>query len=182
MKKWTEIIAGIGKDKLLLLAIAGILLLLCSVPDKKEEKKTVQEETTGSTAVSDSYAEELERRLEEIILEIDGVSHVHVMITLKSGESRQVLKDESITSDSSRESDSEGGQREVVSYSRSEDTIFYKNSSGEELPYVVSELSPQIEGVAVVADAGGSIEVKEQIINLIKALFGIEVNKMMVTV
>ena len=173
MKKWKEIIAGIGKDKLLLLAIAGILLLLCSVPDKKEEKKTVQEETTGSTAVSDSYAEELERRLEEIILEIDGV---------KSGESRQVLKDESITSDSSRESDSEGGQREVVSYSRSEDTIFYKNSSGEELPYVVSELSPQIEGVAVVADAGGSIEVKEQIINLIKALFGIEVNKMMVTV
>ena len=58
MKKWKEIIAGIGKDKLLLLAIAGILLLLCSVPDKKEEKKTVQEETTGSTAVSDSYAEE----------------------------------------------------------------------------------------------------------------------------
>ena len=40
MKKWKEIIAGIGKDKLLLLAIAGILLLLCSVPDKKEEKKT----------------------------------------------------------------------------------------------------------------------------------------------
>ena len=37
MKKWKEIIAGIGKDKLLLLAIAGILLLLCSVPDKKEE-------------------------------------------------------------------------------------------------------------------------------------------------
>ena len=111
-------------------------------------------------AVSDSYAEELEQRLEEIILEIDGVNHVHVMITLKSGESRQVLKDESITSDSSRESDSEGGQREVVSYSRSEGTIFYKNSSGEELPYVVSELSPQIEGVAVVADAGGSIEVK----------------------
>ena len=68
MKKWKEIIAGIGKDKLLLLAIAGILLLLCSVPDKKEEKKTVQEETTGSTAVPDSYAEELERRLEEIIL------------------------------------------------------------------------------------------------------------------
>ena len=182
MKKWKEIIAGIGKDNLLLLAIAGILLLLCSVPDKKEEKKTVQEETTGSMAVSDSYAEELEQRLEEIILEIDGVNHVHVMITLKSGESRQVLKDESITSDSSRESDSEGGQREVVSYSRSEGTIFYKNSSGEELPYVVSELSPQIEGVAVVADAGGSIEVKEQIINLIKALFGIEVNKMMVTV
>ena len=100
MKKWKEIIAGIGKDKLLLLAIAGILLLLCSVPDKKEEKKTVQEETTGSMAVSDSYVEELERRLEEIILEIDGVNHVHVMITLKRGESRQVLKDESITSDS----------------------------------------------------------------------------------
>ena len=77
MKKWKEIIAGIGKDKLLLLAIAGILLLLCSVPDKKEEKKTVQEETTGSTAVSDSYAEELERRLEEIILEIEGVNNVH---------------------------------------------------------------------------------------------------------
>lgn len=41
---------------------------------------------------------------------------------------------------------------------------------------------PADRGVAVVADAGGSIEVKEQIINLIKALFGIEVNKMMVTV
>ena len=36
MKKWKEIIAGIGKDKLLLLAIAGILLL---VPFRTKKKK-----------------------------------------------------------------------------------------------------------------------------------------------
>ena len=41
---------------------------------------------------------------------------------------------------------------------------------------------PEIEGVAVVADGGNSPVIKEKIINLIKALFGLEINKIMVTV
>ena len=134
MKKWKEIIAGIGKDKLLLLAIAGILLLLCSVPDKKEEKKTVQEETTGSTAVSDSYAEELERRLEEIILEIEGVNNVHVMITLKGGESRQVLKDESLRPTAAGNRIRKGGREKWFPTAEAKIPYFIKTVQGKNCP------------------------------------------------
>lgn len=186
MKNYKDMINKIGKDKLILMAAAGVLLLLCSIPgEKKDEEKNSPERLSdcvqdGNTAAD--YVENLEQRLEEIIGRIDGVNRVSVMITIKGGESKEILKDENVASENTRESDRQGGERAIDSYSKDENTIYYRNSEGEEVPYVLSELSPQIEGVAVVADGGESPAVKEKIINLIKALFGIEINKIMVTV
>ena len=188
MRNYKEMVGKIGKDKLLLLALAGGLLLFCSVPsgDEKQEKQT--QTLSGTQAVSlkkddmEEYVEKLESRLEELIGEIEGVEQVHVMITLKSGASKEILKDESVNSEDTSESDSEGGQRSISSYGKDESTVYIRDSSGQEVPYVLSEISPEVEGVAVVADGGDSPVIKEKIISLIKALFGIEINKIMVTV
>lgn len=186
MKNYKDMINKIGKDKLILMAAAGVVLLLCSVPGEEKDREENSSERLSDSVQSENtaadYVENLEQRLEEIIGRIEGVNQVSVMITVKGGESKEILKDESVTSENTSESDREGGQRTIDSYSRDENTIYYKNSAGEEVPYVLSELSPQIEGVAVVADGGDSPVVKEKIISLIKALFGIEINKIMVTV
>lgn len=193
MKDYKELLGKIGKDKLLLMAAAGIVLIVCSVPAEKKENKNnnseqkgIQQETLQISAEEKSsislYVENLEARLADIIGEIEGVKNVHVMITVKGSEGKEILKDENISSDNTKESDGAGGERNISSYNKDENTIYYKDSSGAQYPYVLSEIMPKIEGVAVVADGGDSPVIKEKIINLIKALFGLEINKIMVTV
>jgi hypothetical protein len=190
VKDYKELLGKIGKDKLLLMAAAGIVLIVCSVPTEKKssdsEQKGIQQETLQISTEEKSnislYVENLEERLADIIGEIEGVKNVHVMITVKGSEGKEILKDENISSDNTKESDGAGGERSISSYNKDENTIYYKDSSGAQYPYVLSEIMPEIEGVAVVADGGNSPVIKEKIINLIKALFGLEINKIMVTV
>lgn len=189
MKSYKDIVKNIGMDKLILIAIAGVVLIICSFPSAEEDKTTknaaqtkqqITESTEGITV--DEYTKALEERLVNLIENIDGISDAHVMITIKKGDSKEILKDQSINSENTRESDGDGGEREVSSYGKNETTIYITNEAGEEVPYVLSDISPEIEGVAVVAKGGENIVLKEKIINLIKALFGIEINKIMVTV
>jgi len=194
VKDYKELLGKIGKDKLLLMAAAGIVLIVCSIPAEKKEKngsdagqQEIQNEQLQNAAAKESsslsmYVENLEARLADIISQIEGVKNVHVMITVKGSEGKEILKDESISTDNTSESDGEGGERSISSYNKDENTIYYKDSSGAQYPYVLSQIMPEIEGVAVVADGGDSPVIKEKIISLIKALFGLEVNKIMVTV
>lgn len=189
MKNYKDMLNKIGKEKLLLMAVAGMVLIICSIPGNGEGEENGKEREEKTEIVSgekknsvSEYVEDLETRLAEIIGEIEGVNHVHVMITVKGSESKEILKDESIASENTSESDREGGERTISSYSKDENTIYYKDSTGAETPYVLSEILPEIEGVAVVADGGENPLIKEKIINLIKALFGIEINKIMVTI
>ena len=160
MKDYKELLGKIGKDKLLLMAAAGIVLIVCSVPAEKKENKNnnseqkgIQQETLQISAEEKSsislYVENLETRLADIIGEIEGVKNVHVMITVKGSEGKEILKDENISSDNTKESDGAGGERNISSYNKDENTIYYKDSSGAQYPYVLSEIMPEIEGVAV---------------------------------
>lgn len=190
MKGYKELLGKIGKEKLLLMAAAGIVLIVCSIPaEKKEESSdsTGQEKNIQNISADEKdnifgYVENLEARLADIIEKIDGVKNVHVMITVKGSEGKEILKDENISTGNTKESDKEGGERTISSYNKDEKTIYFKDSSGAQYPYVLSEVMPEIEGVAVVADGGDSPVIKEKIISLIKALFGLEINKIMVTV
>lgn len=189
MKDYKELLSKVGKDKLLLMAVAGMVLIICSIPGNDEDKKDSNTQTEardiGSVEESDSisaYVEKLEERLADIIEKMDGVENVHVMITVKGSESKEILKDENTASENTSESDGNGGERMISSGSKDENTVYYRDSTGAETPYVLSEILPEIEGVAVVADGGENPAVKEKIINMIKALFGIEINKIMVTV
>lgn len=189
MKDYKELVNKVGKEKLLLMAAAGMVLIICSIPGKDEDQKESGTQTATGEIISgkesdsvSEYVEKLEARLADIIEKMDGVENVHVMITVKGSESKEILKDENTASENTSESDGEGGERIISSVSKDENTVYYKDSTGTETPYVLSEILPEIEGVAVVADGGENPAVKEKIINMIKALFGIEINKIMVTV
>ena len=68
MKDYTELLGKIGKDKLLLMAAAGIVLIVCSVPTEKKssdsEQKGIQQETLQISTEEKSnislYVENLE--------------------------------------------------------------------------------------------------------------------------
>ena len=64
--------------------------------------------------------------------------------------------------------------------SKKNNTVIVDGENGEQ-PYVVKELYPQVEGVAVCIKGNFDSEIKNNIISIIQALFDIESHKISVS-
>ena len=123
------------------------------------------------------YEAYLEERTADILKQVDGVGEVTVMITLKSGSQKIIEKDQSSTAQTTEEADSTGGTRSVEDTSSDKTSIYEQNSDGSSTPYVSKEMTPEIEGVVVIADGGDNAVVVESITEAVQALFGVEAHK-----
>lgn len=170
------------KDQLLILVLAGILLLVIALPTEKKgvekgKTETGLSPTEGREEVSQNeYLYNLESRLKEALSQMSGVGDVTVMITLKSSAEKVVEKDVAVTNEAVSESDSQGGARTTHNSTHGETTV-YNDGSSQSQPYVSKELSPQIEGVVVIAEGGADSVVKQNITEAVQALFGIDTHK-----
>lgn len=180
MKKiaWKDI----GMSKLLLLLLAGVLLLILALPTPKEPKEPASETKAAAPQPleEDSYVAGLEKKLALILESVDGVGKADVMITLKSSEERVVQVDKKTSDKSTKESDSAGGNREVIEKEVEEDTVFTNTSGSGSTPFVQKELKPEIAGVVVSAAGGASPAVKSEIIEAVQALFDVPSHKIKV--
>lgn len=188
-KKWFR------RDNLLILILSGILLFIIALPTKEDGGKTEKKSGNGNPLAQNSVSQEgaqsdtgtesvdfagrLEEQLEGILSEMAGVGRVKVMITLKSSEELVVEKDEPVTRSNTNENDSAGGSRIVTQVDSAEATV-YRTTGNESEPYVVKTLSPQVEGVVVVAQGAGSGTVNQNITEMVQALFGVEAHKVKV--
>lgn len=75
-----------GMEKIILIAIAGIVLLAANFSEWKNSssKTSEKQEKSIETSQNDAYVEALENKLVHIIENVDGVGKAEVMITLKS--------------------------------------------------------------------------------------------------
>ena len=181
---------NLRKDQLLILLLTGILLMVIVVPTGKTEKNSLSasekragENTVGAATGTDeeAYTANLEERLSQTLSQIEGAGDVKVMLTLKSSAEKVLDKDTESDQETVTEEDSQGGTRQSVKVSKKESTV-YGNESGNNSqesssPCVSKELSPEIEGVVVIADGGGNAVVKENISSAVQALFDIEPHK-----
>ena len=164
------------KNTWLILGIFGVLLLVIALPADQTGKKgseaaqTVVEETTQQTGQerSDDATAALEKRLEETLSLIDGAGKVRVMITMKDTGEKVVEKD--VT----RRTDADAGGTGNSDLSQSS---VYEKEGSTETPYVSNEMTPQVEGVLVVAQGGGNSLVKQNILQSVMALFPLEAHK-----
>lgn len=161
----------LNKEQLLIGGLAGILLLVIAIPVPKEEN--VRENMAVETEVSRENVESLEKKLKEILQKISGVGRVEVMITYEDDGKRIVEKDESVSEELVQEADSSGGTRTTTTTRTDRETVY----EGTEIPYVIQELTPAVRGILVVAEGGGSENVKIQIRETIEALFGLDSHK-----
>ena len=74
----------IGKEKIILLALAGILLIGSSYFEKVDNKEKTVKHTEKSIS-KESYENKTKKEIIHMIESIDGVTNVNVMITYKSG-------------------------------------------------------------------------------------------------
>lgn len=111
---------------------------------------------------------------------MEGVGNVKVMITLKSSEENVVEKDQQSDGQSVEEEDSQGGKRTTKETSSDKTSIYEQKSDGTQVPYVSKKLSPEVEGVIVIADGGDNAVVVQNITGAIQALYGVEAHKIKV--
>lgn len=183
---WKEI----GLSKLVIIFMAGVFLLILSLPSggmsvKKDSTKNGTKKETTVQTVQDTaaqamkqYAGEQEKELERLLSKVEGIGEVDVMLTIASSEEKRTLQQEDHTSSTSRESDSTGGTRNQTQGSSKTEPVLVGEDGKE--PFVVQVQSPQVEGVLVVAQGAGSGVIDSEIIAAVEALFPIEPHKIKV--
>jgi stage III sporulation protein AG len=192
MEKKKISLKEIGLPKLIMAFMAGILIILLSIPgifsSKKATEKSsggnnteIQENGTNTTSYdTNTYITEMENELESILRKVSGIGKVEVMITLKASEEQVPLKDTPTSQESLNEVDGEGGSRTNNSVQREETTVLVTDENGNSVPYIIQERKPEIEGVVVVAEGGDDARIEMDITETAKVLFDVEPNKVKV--
>lgn len=138
----------------LLVALVGAVLLLIPSGEKPAE-------TAAPEEGQQFRLEELEKRLEQALGQIEGAGEVHAVLTLKSG-SRQVLAQ-------AVDRDGNGGS------SFAPVTVGRGAGSQEVVP--LQTLAPEYQGALIVCQGGGDPAVRLNILQAVSALTGLGADK-----
>ncbi len=150
---------------IILFAAAGILLVFAS---GSSEEKSENLPSLSQGFDEKQYIEALETKLEELLLEMSGINHAQVMITLASGPVYAYVKntDESVSQNSSDKKD---------------EVVFVSKSSSVKEPISETVYSPKVSGAAVVCTAGGNAAVQAKVIGIVSSVLDLSANRIFVT-
>ena len=138
-----------------LLGVAAMLLILLSELFTPSEKPA-----SASTETDDNtYRQQLEQQLEELLSQVQGAGKTTVMITLESGEETIYALD-------------------TLSGQMQEQQTHVLLDDGTALAQTVC--TPKVCGVAVVCEGGGDVRVAARITELVGALLDIPSNRICV--
>lgn len=165
-KLFSKIPAVINKPKLIMITgLAGIaLIFLSSLFPSGSKSKTAG----GETVTVEEYRKTVYNSVKEIVTGITGDRNPTVVITLESGVRYNYadLKESDTSASTGKESE-ENRKATKQSY------ITVKSADGGEMPLIVTEIMPEIRGVAIVCALGDNSAVAEKIQNAVTAALDI---------
>ena len=147
-----------------------------SAPDMGRTRSGVggREGQDGGSGVSPSYEQELEARIGRLLSQVEGVGEADVMVVLKSSEERVYRVDQNqMVSQLDGNEDSQGEKRQELS----ESTVL---AGQDQEPVMEKELRPEISGIVISAEGGGSAVVRAEVSEAMEALFGLPQHKIKV--
>ena len=130
-----------------------------------------QKKSTGNKAISDyekSYETQLKKALEDML----GVDDVTVVVQIDSTDKKVYEKNKNTKSQTTDETDRDGGQRKVQESSSDEQLVITRDGE-KEVPLVVETKKPDIRSVLVVAKGAENIQVKKWIVEAITKGLGV---------
>ena len=174
-EKGRKLMDAIKADKKITLIVCigllGMLLLLASefihLP-KKQEAETPSE----NIQTEYSYAEDLEKRLTNIVSSISGAGKTKVMVTLENGVESVYAADEKQSDERSSGEKTGGVEVNEKSNTENEYIILQSNGSRDE-GLVIKVIQPKIRGVAIVCEGGDSAYVQQRITQAVTAVLDI---------
>ena len=140
--------------------------------------KTSQD-TDSNQSYSSSNSESLERRLEDILKNIEGVGDVKVFINYSESSETVAMYNENSKKSTTEETDKSGGVRKVEE-TDSQKEVIYQEQNGNKTPIVQKTIEPKIEGAIITAKGASDINVKTNIIQAVEAATGLATHKIQV--
>lgn len=140
--------------------------------------KTSQDADSNQSS-SSSNSESLERRLEDILKNIDGVGDVKVFINYSESSETVAMYNENAKKSMTEETDKSGGVRKVEE-TDSQKEVIYQEQNGNKTPIVQKTIEPKIEGAIITAKGASDINVKTNIIQAVEAATGLATHKIQV--
>ncbi|SFI49974.1 MULTISPECIES: stage III sporulation protein AG [unclassified Bacillus (in: firmicutes)] len=169
---------------LIILLILGIILMFSSnlfqakkpeVPVLKSQTEQVKDVPTFGQKNSDNksnidkYEKEYEQQLKEALESVTGVKDVTIEINLDSSEEKILDKNTVKRSQTTDETDKEGGKRKVEDESTDEKTVIVRQGD-KEAPIILRENKPKVRGVLVVAKGVDNLQVKQMVIEAVSRM------------
>lgn len=167
MNKYIEKLKEISKKPVFLKAAAAagvlaIILILASDPSEDGRKTAAPADAAVDFAYSDVYAKDMDARLGEILMSIEGVGKAQVMLTVSATE-------EYVYAEELKRGTSQAEKKYV---------IIDKGSQKEALVKRVD--NPQISGVVIVCEGGDDPRVCEKIYKAVSTALDVSTSKIYV--
>ncbi|MGG2064470.1 stage III sporulation protein AG [Bacillus sp. S14(2024)] len=164
---------------LIVLLILGMLLMFSSnlfqakkpeVPvlksqtgqEQPKDVPTFGQKDSDNKSIIDKYEKEYEQQLKEALESITGVKDVTITVNLDSSEEIILDKNTVKRSQTTNETDKEGGTRKVEDESTDDKTVIVRQGD-KETPIVLRKEKPKVRGVLVVAKGVDNIQVKQMV-------------------
>ena len=164
-KKYTAVIFVI---------IVAICILVFS-GGGKNKKEALAEPEKGDDIKIEEYAEKTEKRLKNVLSEINGAGEVEVMVSFENMNEKVLAKNNKNKSGTDTE---EGKKTESTDR---EESVFIFGSGSAEQPFILKEKIPVPSGVLVVASGAGDEKIRNEIYEAVKALYGVPAHRVKVT-
>lgn len=172
---------------IIILVILGIAFMLISnffskdhasqtaVPTssiKQEDQQVFGNKADEKTKTIKEYESQYENQLKEALETIAGVEDVTVMVNVDGTALKVLEKNVTTKSQTTNETDREGGKRKVDDESRTEEVVIIEDGE-QKKPIVLTTKKPPVSGVLVVAKGAENIQVKQWIIEAVTRLLDV---------
>ncbi len=165
-----------NKQSLLILFLAGVVLIIIS-NFGDGEKETIDESKLPMVLSSEEndYVNTLERKLENILSEVDGAGEVTVMITLDNDGEKLLAYDYNYSSKETEENDNIGGLRNIKEVTENTNTLFSNNN-----PVILKENTPSVKGVVIIAEGGDNPQIADSFTKVSMSLLDVPAHKVQI--
>lgn len=146
----------LGKYKYVAIILClGVVLMLWPTRSQEDAQNQAETQSARQTDLQNFDLEELERRMETALSEINGVGEATVVLTLRSSGEDVLAQDTSEGSTSDRE------------------TVIISTGSGTEEAVSVKTIYPEFQGALVICDGAGNAGVKLEVLQAVSAITGL---------
>lgn len=175
LKPWFQKIAENEKYRriLLLIGMIGIALIFLSGYFKSDSPEDTNLPTTSSQITSEQYAEDLERRLEEVVNGITGGNNAKVLITLEKGVQQVYATEEKKSTQTTQDQGGNSSTKSQENNSLETKYILVKDADGSQQALAVTEIQPTVKGVIVVCENGDNPVLQQNVTNAVTTALNI---------
>ncbi len=159
------------KTAVIVLIFSVVALLILSSSFSAEGSKTKE---YSSYMTSLEYCEKLEHKLMDVLGGISGVGNIKVMVTVESSPEIKIA-----TSTDERTNTTTNGTNLTTNTTVVSDPVIV-TGSGEKNPLILSEKTPQITGVIVVAEGAKDVKVRLNLLEAVEALLNVSTNNIQI--